>query len=309
MKNLEELIDFLQNTMSMSEVYQPAIILHLLERDGIASKQQLAGVLSGYDESVQEYYQRILMRWPKQTLTKHNVIRYDRQTKVFVLNFELEPQELLEKAKTICENKIEEWIEKRAANSDEPIVDASKRYRILKAARGRCELCGISAKISPIDIDHIIPRNKADRHGYIVKDGTRMQVDDERNLQALCFRCNRAKRDQDTTDFRLPDQKLVRDRIPEIIRQSGRTPVTQQVIGAKLKEQLLDKLVEEHAELIADVSAEEIVDMIEVLLSLSETLGYTEEETMDLLQAKRLERGGFSQGILLVDVLSQSAAS
>jgi predicted house-cleaning noncanonical NTP pyrophosphatase (MazG superfamily) len=288
--------------MSMSEVYQPAIILHLLEQDGVASKQQLARVLSGYDDSVQEYYQRILMRWPKQTLTKHDIVKYDRKGRSFVLRFELEPEELVEKAKTICENKIEEWIRKRA-NSDGSAVDASKRYRILKAARGKCELCGISAKISPIDIDHIIPRNKADRHGYIVKDGIRMHVDDERNLQALCLRCNRAKRDQDTTDFRLSERKLVRDRIPDIIRQSGRTPVTQQITDSKLKERLLDKLIEEHAELLDDTSVGEIVDMIEVLLALSELLGHTETETMELLHAKRLERGGFSQGIFLVDVL------
>jgi hypothetical protein len=44
------------------------------------------------------------------------------------------------------------------------------------------------------------------------------------------------------------------------------------------------------------------------LLSLSMIMGYTEMEIMERLQAKRLERGGFSQGIVLVDVLPQSAS-
>ena len=224
----------MQNEMSMSEVYQPAIILHLLEKDGVANKLQLAGVLSGYDESVQECYQKILMRWPKQTLTKHNIVSYDQKSKVFSLCFELGSPELVDQAKALCESKIREWIEGRFENNSKSRVDASRRYRILKAARGKCELCGISAKICPIDIDHIVPKSKADRYGNVVKGGVKMHVDNDQNLQALCFRCNRAKHNQDTTDFRLSDQKLVRDRIPEIIRQSGRTPVTAPTYGPKI---------------------------------------------------------------------------
>lgn len=60
----------------MSEVYQPAIILYLLEQGGTATKTELARTLSGYDESVQEYYQRILMRWLKTTLTKHKIVTF-----------------------------------------------------------------------------------------------------------------------------------------------------------------------------------------------------------------------------------------
>jgi predicted house-cleaning noncanonical NTP pyrophosphatase (MazG superfamily) len=54
--------------------------------------------------------------------------------------------------------------------------------------------------------------------------------------------------DQDSTDLRLPTEKLVRDRIPEIILRSGRTPVTNTVAGTKLRNRLLERLVEEHAE-------------------------------------------------------------
>jgi predicted house-cleaning noncanonical NTP pyrophosphatase (MazG superfamily) len=239
--------------------------------------------MSGYDESVQEYYQSILMRWPKITLTRHNIVTYDRKRKTFSLNFDLEDVSLVERAKAICEEKTREWIDKQAAKSDTPRIEASKRYRVLRAAKGKCELCGISAKISPIDIDHIVPRSKANKEGYISKDGARMRIDDERNLQALCFRCNRAKRDADSTDFRMSQRKLVRDRIPEIIQRSGRTPVVKRLKGNQLAVQLKEKLTEEHAELLANTDIDEISDMIEVLLAIAKLNGYTATEVMDYL--------------------------
>ena len=52
-----------------------------------------------------------------------------------------------------------------------------------------CQLCGISIKKKPLEVDHIIPRNKGGS-------------DDESNLQALCYSCNAMKRDTDSTDFR-----------------------------------------------------------------------------------------------------------
>jgi predicted house-cleaning noncanonical NTP pyrophosphatase (MazG superfamily) len=299
MRNLSELLDFLDNTMSMTEIYQPVIIRYLLEKGGKAGKAELAKVLSGYDTSVQEYYQQVLMRWPKITLTKHDIITYDSKHKEFSLNFELGNPVLIEAAKEVCEEKIERWITARAARSDRPNEVASIRYRVLKAARGKCELCGISAKISPIDVDHIIPRSKVDRKGRVLKDGIWMHVDDERNLQALCFRCNRAKRDSDTTDFRLPSSKLVRDKVPEIIANEGQTPITKTLHGQSLIEKLFEKLTEEHTELLAENNIEEVADMIEVLLSIARAYGYGEDETLEFLRQKRAEKGGFNKGIFL----------
>ena len=87
----------------MTEVYQPVIVLRLLERGGTASKADLAQALSDHDESVQEYYQRVLMRWPYLTLSKHEVVSYDKKTKAFSLNFALEDASLIERAKSLCE--------------------------------------------------------------------------------------------------------------------------------------------------------------------------------------------------------------
>jgi len=63
------------------------------------------------------------------------------------------------------------------------------KYDVLKRARFRCELCGVSADEKALEVDHIIPRN----HGG---------SDDPTNLQSLCYSCNAMKRDRDDTDFR-----------------------------------------------------------------------------------------------------------
>jgi predicted house-cleaning noncanonical NTP pyrophosphatase (MazG superfamily) len=291
--------------MSMTDVYQPAVILHLLAHGGKASKQDLARTLSGHDRSVQEYYEKVLMRWPKITLMKHGVVTYDRKEKAFTLAFDLTDQAAAE-ARRICEGKIAEWIQKKAKRDPSGGVDASTRYRVLKAARGRCELCGISSKLSPIDIDHIVPRNHADKHRFVVKDGIRMPLDDERNLQALCFRCNRAKRDMDNTDFRLSFRKLVRDKIPEIIEASGRTPVTRVLKGRELTDQLLEKLLEEHIEFLSSESLDEVADMVEVLFALAKQLGHSEEAVLARRNSKREERGGFDHGLYLTQVIPES---
>jgi predicted house-cleaning noncanonical NTP pyrophosphatase (MazG superfamily) len=303
MRPTQQLFHFLTETMSMTDIYQPAVILHLLEHGGTASKQDLARTLSGHDRSVQEYYEKVLMRWPKATLMKHGVVSYDRKEKVFSLAFDLSDEDAIAEAKTICEIKIAEWIQKKAERDPSGGVEASTRYRVLKAARGRCELCGVSSKLSPIDVDHVVPRNHADKHGFVVKDGTRMPLDDERNLQALCFRCNRAKRDKDKTDFRLPQQKLVRDKIPDIIEASGRTPVTRPLEGRELIDRLLEKLLEEHVELLASESIDELVDMIEVLFALAKQLGESEEAVLVRRMVKREERGDFDQALFLSQIL------
>ncbi len=71
---------------------------------------------------------------------------------------------------------------------DNPIPDLI-RYRVLKEAKGRCALCGATKDERPLDIDHIIPRSQRGKTEYA-------------NLQVLCSKCNRSKRDVDSTDFR-----------------------------------------------------------------------------------------------------------
>lgn len=124
-------------------------------------------------------------------------------------------------------------------------------------------------------------------------------MNDRDNLQALCFSCNRAKRDTDQTDFRRT-QKLVRDRIPELIKAEGRIPIIKELTGRALTTRLYDKLVEEHAEFLGAKSTEskveEMADMIEVIMALAKQYGIDEAELLDSVKTKRAERGAFTKG-------------
>jgi predicted house-cleaning noncanonical NTP pyrophosphatase (MazG superfamily) len=94
--------------------------------------------------------------------------------------------------------------------------------------------------------------------------------------------------------------KLVRDRIPEIMRREGKNPQIDVVKGEQLKAALRDKLVEEAAELrdSADVR-EELADVIEVIEAIIDAYGIDEAELRAMRGKKREERGGFDEGYYL----------
>lgn len=290
-----QLKDFLTRRMSMSEVYQPVIIKELLEHGGSCSKEHLAARLADHDASVQEYYQRILMRYPKETLAKHGVVHYDRTTKTFSLSLEA-PSKLDEELIQLCDQRIEEWVSKRSRQAD--AVPSSLRYDVLKAARGKCQLCGIPSTIRSIEVDHIIPKSRADRYGKVHVEGRAIPVNDIENLQALCFRCNRAKRDGDDTDWRRT-QKLVRDQIPALMVAEGKSPYVVNVKGTKLKKALRDKLLEEVEEYLESGDSSELADISEVVLALAGLEGISGEQLEVIRKQKRGERGGFDDGLYL----------
>lgn len=94
--------------------------------------------------------------------------------------------------------------------------------------------------------------------------------------------------------------KLVRDRIPEIIRQAGGSPEVTVLAPEDLFTALMDKLLEEAQELRgADASSrvEEMADVMEVTQAL---LAYFDREQVAQVQSQKyLERGGFEKGYLL----------
>lgn len=96
--------------------------------------------------------------------------------------------------------------------------------------------------------------------------------------------------------------KLVRDRIPEIIKADGKECETEIVRGIEKKELLEKKLLEEVQEYIEDKNLEELADIMEVLFGLANELGYNEEELLKKRNDKLVERGGFKEGIVLKKV-------
>lgn len=95
--------------------------------------------------------------------------------------------------------------------------------------------------------------------------------------------------------------KLVRDKIPDIIRQDGREPVVSTISGAELAEALNRKLAEECQEFFAarDNAArlEELADVLEVIFGITQQIGYAKQDLFDACDAKRESRGGFTQGV------------
>ena len=91
--------------------------------------------------------------------------------------------------------------------------------------------------------------------------------------------------------------KLVRDKIPDIIRASGRTPHVTTLAAGPYQAALHDKLHEEVDELSAagttDAVIEEAADIVEVLIAIAGERGATLDNILDAAQRKRTERGGF----------------
>ena len=189
----EDLRTFLVERMRMSHVYQPLLIRALIESGGQATVRQLAGVLLSQDESQILYYEKRLKEMPVKVLKDHAVIDRDGD----VIRLTTPKLDLKQRAELcrICEEKISEFIEKRGDSIwDYRSLDLSEvtddlRYRVLKEGDSRCALCGARGKDTPLDIDHIIPRSKKGKTVY-------------ENLQVLCAKCNRTKRDRDDEDFR-----------------------------------------------------------------------------------------------------------
>lgn len=102
--------------------------------------------------------------------------------------------------------------------------------------------------------------------------------------------------------MRVTYNRLVRDRIPEIIEADGYRPVTTVLDDHGYRAALLAKLVEEAqeaAEASADALAGELADVLEVLESLAPAIGTTWRQILALAAAKREHRGGFTRRLFL----------
>lgn len=96
--------------------------------------------------------------------------------------------------------------------------------------------------------------------------------------------------------------KLVRDNIPDIIRQRGRVPVTREVSVREYFQRLVQKLREEADEFQEHQSLEEFIDIVEVLKCIADEQGWTAQEIEEAREEKVRERGSFTKRIVLVSV-------
>lgn len=195
----ERLHDFIGKKMRMSHIYQPVMLLELLRHRGVASKTEIAQALLARDAAQIEYYEQITRDMVGRVLTNnHGIADREGDTYRLVGFGDLSIAEIAN-LEALCINKIEEYVARRGDSIWEhrrkasDYVPGTLRYEVLKRARFRCELCGISADEKALEVDHIVPRNVGGGNDVL-------------NLQALCYSCNATKGDRDSTDFRnIPD--------------------------------------------------------------------------------------------------------
>ena len=96
--------------------------------------------------------------------------------------------------------------------------------------------------------------------------------------------------------------KLVRDRIPEIVKADGKCCIVETLSDEEYLRLLELKLDEELAEYQESKDLEELADLLEVIQAVVKARGWTMEGLERVRAQKAAERGGFDKKILLKEV-------
>lgn len=102
--------------------------------------------------------------------------------------------------------------------------------------------------------------------------------------------------------MRITYNKLVRDRIPEIIESSGKTCAIEVLSDPDYLSCLDKKLDEELAEYHQDQNIEELADLLELIFAVAAARGYSLEELEKVRLDKARERGRFEKKLFLKEV-------
>ena len=97
--------------------------------------------------------------------------------------------------------------------------------------------------------------------------------------------------------------KLVRDKIPQIIESSGKSCTVCRLDDESYLRKVDEKLQEELAEYLEFHSIEELADLCEVVRAAARALGYTIDDLERVRAEKARARGAFGERLLLVDVV------
>ena len=99
--------------------------------------------------------------------------------------------------------------------------------------------------------------------------------------------------------------KVIRDKIPEIIQKDGHTCNVQSLSDEKFIIEIEKKLSEEVIEYQNDKTPEELADILEVIYKIALLKGISKDE-LEKIRVKKLEdKGGFAKNLFLIDT-SQS---
>ena len=96
--------------------------------------------------------------------------------------------------------------------------------------------------------------------------------------------------------------KLVRDQIPEIIRNKGENPRVHIADDQEYQKAIFEKLSEEITEFQENPCEEEMADILEVLSAMTHFLKMDWSQVQVIQKKKCEERGGFDERIILDEV-------
>lgn len=100
--------------------------------------------------------------------------------------------------------------------------------------------------------------------------------------------------------------KLVRDKIPNIIKEKNETPVVKVLTDEEYKKELEKKLYEEYQEVIeasGEDRVEELADVLEIIKALAKLENKTLEDVIKVANKKVDKRGAFEEKIFLEKVI------
>jgi len=186
----EELLDFVNNKMRMSHVYQPLVIEFLAQSGGTATLRQLATNMAAADEAAVGFYANKISTMPVPVLKERGAVTRDGE--VISLTTSQLTYEQRATLVAACEVRIAKFLAERGAGVWSVLIETlpvpeSIRYEVLKRDR-KCLLCGAGPDQIQLQVDHIIPRSKGGSN-------------DLSNLQVLCATCNRGKSNRDDESF------------------------------------------------------------------------------------------------------------
>ena len=95
--------------------------------------------------------------------------------------------------------------------------------------------------------------------------------------------------------------KAIRDKIPEIIAESGKKCNTKQLDDESFLAEIEKKLIEEVNEYTESKNVEELADLLEVIYRISELRGINSDELDEIRKDKAEKRGKFDSNLFLID--------
>lgn len=93
--------------------------------------------------------------------------------------------------------------------------------------------------------------------------------------------------------------KLIRDKIPEIIKSKNQNAKVHIATEKEFQEKLKEKLIEEANEFSKQPNKEEFADILEVLYAISDFYKFNPEEIRKVRKEKAKTRGRFKKRLIL----------